>query len=88
MLKNVKISKIIFLFIILIFIDSCRLKPDFDPGMCIEAKDGFIWKISRIEGPEYILQGWFGYWGNETKLSGHVISKNIGHIEVECSRVR
>ena len=58
--------------LILITIASCMANSDFNEGQCIQAKDNYIYKISRIEGSNYTVQGGVPKWENETSLSRSV----------------
>jgi hypothetical protein len=82
-------SKIVLICLILIGFSTSAfsffgLFADFKPGECVKATDGFIWKVSRIEGSNYILQGWFNKWGNEVEMEFSVVSERAGHRKVGC----
>lgn len=58
---------------------------EFEAGNCIQATDGYIWKINRIENSKYISEGWQGNaWGNEVEMSRDVLSKNNGYRKISC----
>jgi len=64
----------------LVFLLSCH---KFKEGHCIQASDGYIWKINRIQDNKYSVMGFLeNSWGNEVQLEFDNLDKN--HIEINC----
>ena len=63
-------------------------EPAFAGGDCVIAKDGYIWKIARVENGEYFSLGWQGNaWGNEVSFGiGHF--EALGYKRTECPERR
>lgn len=70
--------------LVLNFLLSCTASSEFQAGQCIQAKDKYIYKISRVEGNNYVVQGWLPKWGNETQLSKDILSHKHGHKIINC----
>lgn len=85
---------IYFVGIVLVFIVFVLFsKPKFNEGDCIEPIDHtFIFKISRIEGGKYIIQGFFQKgWGNEVSVEHRVVDRYSNNVPsfhlVPCPQV-
>ena len=64
----------------LIFLLSCN---KFKEGNCVQASDGYIWKINRIQDSKYLVMGFSDKgWGNEVLFEFNILDKN--HIEIKC----
>lgn len=61
----------------------------FAPGDCPTAPDGYVWRVARIEGNEYVAAGWQGKgkgWGNEARFElGHF--RALGYTAAPCPRL-
>lgn len=63
-------------------------EPRFPAGDCIVAKDGYIWKITRVQDGRYYSMGWQrNAWGNETSFAvGHF--EDLGYKLINCPERR
>lgn len=65
-----------------IFLSGCK-KSEFQAGDCVQAFDGYVWRIHRIESDKYYLSGWLdGKWGNEVDLEFGVVDGR--YIKITC----
>lgn len=64
----------------LVFLLSCH---KYKEGNCIQASNGYVWKIIRIQDNKYSVMGFLkNSWGNEVLLDFEILDKN--HIEINC----
>lgn len=60
----------------------------YQPGDCITASDGYVWKINQIKGSKYIAAGYLeNGWGNDTELDFEVLDKQ-NYYKSLCPAVR
>jgi hypothetical protein len=70
--------------LIALLILSCKTSNKYNPGDCIQTPDMTIWKVSRIEGGNYIASMRQGSnWGVDKKLSYGTLDDS-SKFEISC----
>ncbi len=75
------------LILILALIASFAGCAKFKEGDCIQdTEDGYIWRITKVGGSEYTMQGWLaGKWGLAVNRSfGTYDSRDSRYVKISC----
>lgn len=77
MKKSVKITIIIFVCLVIGGLGSIFLLPSkFHSGECVQAEDGYIWRVNNYRMGKYYLMSWEeNGWGNEIEQKKVILER-------------